>query len=67
LIRPARSTAFLEEVAQLPIRVERIGAELIVKDLMEWARRCRLSGYDANYLDLAPRESLPIATADAAA
>lgn len=66
LIKPAQSAAFLEELAQLPIRVERTGAELIFKDILECARRYRLSSYDASYLDLATRESLPIATADVA-
>ncbi len=63
LIKPAQSTAFLEQLNQLPIRVAR--DDIARAFVMEVARRHRLSAYDASYLDLAMRESLALATVDA--
>lgn len=66
LIKPAQSVAFLEELGQLPIRVEQIGVERAFANILDCARRHRLSAYDASYLDLAMRESLPLSTVDSA-
>ncbi|MGD0075395.1 MAG: type II toxin-antitoxin system VapC family toxin [Candidatus Binataceae bacterium] len=64
LIKPAQSGAFAEALRQLPIRVEPVGAERAFCEVLEAARRYRLSAYDASYLDLAMRETLPLATVD---
>lgn len=64
LIKPAHSAAFLEQLSQLPIRVERIGAQRAFSEVVDTARARRLSAYDASYLDLAMREALPLATVD---
>jgi predicted nucleic acid-binding protein len=64
LIKPAHSAAFLEQLGQLPVRVEHAGAGRAFKEVFESARRHRLSAYDASYLELAARENLPLATVD---
>ncbi|MHB8382147.1 MAG: type II toxin-antitoxin system VapC family toxin [Candidatus Binataceae bacterium] len=64
LIKPAEGAAFLEELGQLPIRVEPTTPERIFGNVFECARRYRLSAYDASYLDLAMREALPLSTVD---
>ncbi len=64
LIKPAQSTAFVEALSQLPIQVERTGAQRAFKEVLEISRHHRLSAYDASYLDLAMREALPLATVD---
>jgi predicted nucleic acid-binding protein len=60
----ARSHAFLKTLAATPIRCD---AETFVQTFgqtLECARRYRLSAYDASYLELALRSSLPLATLD---
>lgn len=64
LIRPAQSAAFLEELGHLPIQVERVNDDRAFGSILECARRYRLSAYDASYLYLAMRESLPLSTVD---
>jgi predicted nucleic acid-binding protein len=64
LIRPAQGAAFLEELGQLPIRLEEVSTDRAFGSILDCARRYRLSAYDASYLDLAMRESLPLATVD---
>jgi predicted nucleic acid-binding protein len=64
LIKSAQSVAFVEELGQFPVRIERTGAERTFKEVLETARRHQLSAYDASYLDLAMREALPLATVD---
>lgn len=66
LIRPAQGAAFLEELEQLPIRVEEISIGRAFGGILDCARRYRLSAYDASYLDLAMRQSLPLGTVDSA-
>jgi predicted nucleic acid-binding protein len=66
LIRPAQSAAFLEELGQLPIRIEQASTDRAFASVLECARRYRLSAYDASYLDLAMRQSLPLSTVDSA-
>jgi predicted nucleic acid-binding protein len=53
--------SFLASLAELPIDVVPLPPELAVLDL---ARRHRLTVYDAAYLELARRESGPLATLD---
>jgi predicted nucleic acid-binding protein len=66
LLRSARGIAFLEQVAQLRIRIDPSGSERAFKEVLETARYHQLSAYDASYLDLAMREALPLATVDRA-
>ena len=57
------SAEFLRDLAQVAIAIDRSPDETNVMDL---ARRHRLSVYDAAYLELALRERLPLATLNAA-
>jgi predicted nucleic acid-binding protein len=58
----ADASAFLQHLAKLPIRMDRQPDEGAVLRL---ARCYRLSVYDAAYVELASRESVPLATLDA--
>ena len=55
---------FLQRVEQLNIRIE--SASVSQALVIELARREHLTVYDASYLDLARRRSLPLATLDTA-
>jgi len=63
---PAHTAAFLEELGQLPVRIERGSIERAFKEVLDVARRYRLSAYDGSYLDLAMKTALPLATVDTA-
>jgi predicted nucleic acid-binding protein len=56
-----QSTAFLADLRQLPIGTDNEPGEAMVMSL---ARRLSLTVYDAAYLELAKRRSLPLATLD---
>jgi predicted nucleic acid-binding protein len=43
---------------------ESVYIERAFQEILEVARRCRLTAYDASYLDLAMRMSLALATVD---
>jgi predicted nucleic acid-binding protein len=58
-----QSTAFLRELEQLPISADFDPREA---EVMAFARRHRLTVYDAAYLELALREGVPLATLDSA-
>ncbi|MGH6869132.1 MAG: type II toxin-antitoxin system VapC family toxin [Methylocella sp.] len=60
---PVATTAFLRQLAWLPITLDRTPDETAALDL---ARRHKLSIYDAVYLELAGRLSAPLATCDVA-
>ena len=62
-IQLADADMFLNDLARLPIRIERDPSERLVVAL---ARKHQLSAYDAAYLDLAVRLTVPIATLDRA-
>lgn len=62
-IEPADSDMFLNDLARLPIRIERDPDKRLVVAL---ARKHRLTAYDAAYLDLAIRLTAPMATLDRA-
>jgi len=66
IVHPAQAAAFFQTLGQLSIAVDRAEIERIFNAVSETARRYRLSAYDAAYLELALREALPLATADAA-
>lgn len=61
-LEAARAQAVAVRMAQLPIEVDRQGAP--PRELLGLALRFGLSAYDAAYLELALRLSLPIATLD---
>ena len=63
-LKQADSVRFITLLSQLPIVVEGIGSEKVMKDLLALGRTNHLSSYDASYLDLAMREDCPIATID---
>jgi len=60
----AQATVFLAGLAALPILVDEQTEARAWSDTMALARAHGLSAYDAAYLELAVRESLPIATLD---
>ena len=61
----ARSAEFLRLLDALAIAVDGDTAEYALGTTLELARRYALSAYDAAYLELSLRESVPIATLDA--
>lgn len=56
--------AFLARLARLPIRVEVVQLKEVVEGAVAMADAHGLTVYDAAYLDLAARSSLPLATKD---
>lgn len=65
LVAEAQSEAFLEMLANAPIRTDEATASNALADTLHLARRYRLSSYDASYLELALRTASPLATLDA--
>jgi predicted nucleic acid-binding protein len=63
-ITPTDTTRILGLLAVLPIRIDTMGHERARQEVLELARRERLTSYDAAYLELAMREGLPLATLD---
>jgi predicted nucleic acid-binding protein len=59
-----RSQAFLAAIAAAPIVCDPETYSKTLTDTLDLARRCRLSAYDASYLELALRAQLPLATLD---
>jgi predicted nucleic acid-binding protein len=66
LITEAQSEAFLEMLAGIRIRADGLTFPRSLTDVLQLARRYRLSSYDASYLELALRNGLPLATLDTA-
>jgi predicted nucleic acid-binding protein len=64
-ISPSEITGFLQFLNQMPIHVERRESLWLWQAILPITRQFRLSAYDAAYLDLAKRESLPLGTLDA--
>lgn len=60
----ARTTRYLATLSLLPIVTDRWTADHALRETLQLARRHRLSSYDAAYLELAQRLSLPLATLD---
>lgn len=60
----AQADSFLTRLAALPIVVDGQTATRAWTDTIGLARTCNLSTYDAAYLEVAVRETLPIATLD---
>lgn len=65
LITEAQSEAFLEMLASTAVSADHATFSTAFNDTLQLARRYRLSSYDASYLELALRSSLPLATLDA--
>lgn len=62
-IEPADADSFLAELERLPISVLEDPSDV---DLMDSARKHRLTAYDASYLALAIQQDAPLATLDRA-
>ena len=65
LVSKARASAFIGLLAEMAITVDASTAARALGDILQLARRFKLSSCDAAYLELALRESLPLATLDA--
>jgi len=57
--------SFLDDLRALPIHVDADGVERVFDRVAELAERCRITVYDAAYLELALRTGYPLATKDA--
>lgn len=64
VITEAQSEAFLEMLAGIRIHADATTVARSLADVLQLARRYRLSSYDASYLELALRNGLPLATLD---
>jgi len=65
-IDAAYRDASLAELRLLPITVDRVGDDVAWTAMIGFADRFRLTIYDAAYLELAQRRSLPLRTGDSA-
>lgn len=54
----------VRDLAALPIEIDRETHRMALKTIMALANKYKLSSYDAAYLELAQRQSLPLATLD---
>lgn len=57
-------TEFVYQFGQLPIEVDIVAPSAIQLAVAAISREFKLSGYDAQYLELARRRNLPLATLD---
>ena len=64
-VSEARASAFAGLLGEMAITVDSSTAARALGDILQLARRFKLSSYDACYLELALREGLPLATLDA--
>ena len=64
-ISDAQLTAYLEIIGQLPIVTDLATDERALREVLALARKEGLTTYDATYLELSLRLSLPLATKDA--
>ena len=62
-LTPLVSSEFLRQLSRLRIAIDRAPGE---EEVLNFARRHRLSVYDASYLELAARQRIPLATLDSA-
>ena len=60
----AALTGFIYQLEKLPIQLDSVSPAGIQLAVAAIAREFKLSGYDAQYLELARRTSMPIATLD---
>jgi predicted nucleic acid-binding protein len=64
MIAPEKLAPFLHDLERLQITVDPEGMNFVFGDVLDLARRCQRSAYDASYLELASRKGLPLATRD---
>ena len=64
LVTEARSADFLERLEGADIDVDMGTFAHALSDILQLARRYKLSAYDASYLELALRQGIPLATLD---
>ena len=64
-VSEARASAFVGLLGEMAITVDSSTAARALGDILQLARRFKLSSYGACYLELALREGLPLATLDA--
>ena len=64
-ITTAQSAAFIADIGKLDIEQDDEAPGRAFSDLLPLCRKHKLTSYDAMYLDLAVRRSLPLATLDA--
>jgi predicted nucleic acid-binding protein len=62
----AEARIFISRLMALPIAVEETAPDRMLGEVMSIGREMRLAAYDALYLDLAIRHSVPLATTDLA-
>jgi len=63
-ISKALVRSFLDDLATLPIVLERFSAEVVFSRIQRLSREHGLTAYDAAYLNLALDSGLPLATSD---
>lgn len=63
-ITPEKAHGFLEDMRSLDIVIDEDSTSYVFGDVHRLAVDCRLSGYDAAYLELAIRKGAPLATLD---
>ena len=63
-LEPAEVEQFIAQLDSLPIRIDSLTARRAFSQTLTLARMCKLSSYDAAYLELAIREGMPLATLD---
>ncbi|MBC7785559.1 MAG: type II toxin-antitoxin system VapC family toxin [Burkholderiales bacterium] len=63
---PTDSAAFLKLVRALPIETDQTPRRQISDRILDLGRQHQLTAYDATYLELAIRETVPLATFDEA-
>ena len=63
-IEETRSAHFLEIIREMNIATESIAQDVSLGSVLHLARVYKLSSYDASYLELAMRYSIPLATLD---
>ena len=66
VLSPDLMRAFLENLAVLPKQVDYQDPDRVLGDVLRLAQKHRLTNYDACYLELAKRMSLPLASQDSA-
>lgn len=66
LVTAAQSEAFVEMLKGVEIVADPETFSRALSDILQLARRYRLSAYDASYLEIALRQGLPLATLDEA-
>jgi predicted nucleic acid-binding protein len=64
LLTTRKAEEFIEDLNAFDIRLDEQDADRVLKDVRRLAVLYRLTSYDAAYLELALRKSLPLATLD---